>query len=40
MLFLHKCVVAFRGIMYISTVANVELTEINNKFKCKGGLIN
>ena len=33
-LFLYKCVVTFRGIMYVSNAENFELTEIDNKFKC------
>ena len=38
-LFLRKYVVIFRGIRYISNVANFELTELDNMFKCLRELI-
>ena len=37
-LFSHKYVVIFRGVRYVSNLANIELTEINNLFKCLGGI--
>ena len=37
-LYEHKYVVIFRGIRYISNVANFELSEINNIFKCSMGV--
>ena len=39
-LLLPKNVVLFRGIRYVSTAANFELTDINNIIICLGGLIN
>ena len=38
-LFLQRHVIIFRGTRYVSSVANFELAEINNIFKCLGGLI-
>ena len=32
--------VIFRGVRYVSNVANFELIDINNIFNCLGGLIN
>ena len=35
-LFLHKYIVIFRVVRYVSGAANFELTEINNTLKCLG----
>ena len=37
-LFLHNYVVIFRCIKHISNAGDFEITEINNIFKCLGGL--